>query len=128
MIDETALDMCEHAAVAMRPLVAPTQHASFVPFRTSALRVKQSLQASKAGLLRPRRHHHQTTAACQHEPQLESHACRRSVLALGVAGLCMTQQAQTASAETALPPELREWHTFLMCITIPSPLLYRYME
>ena len=34
--------------------------------------------------------------------------CRRSLLALGVAGVCMTQQVQTADAETALSPELRE--------------------
>ena len=100
--------MCEHAAFAKRPVVAYAQRGSFVPFRASPLWVARLQQASQGRLLNPRRHYHQTTTACHCDSHLDSHVCRRSVLALGVAGVCMTQRAQTANAETALPPELRE--------------------
>ena len=106
--DSTVLDMCEHALVARCPGVSPSQYPTFVPFRRSAVWVTQSSQRLKRCLLSPRRHKRQTLTACQYESQLDSHVCRRSVLALGVAGLSLTQRAQTADAETALPPELRK--------------------
>ena len=106
--DSTVLDMCEHAVVARCPGVCRSQHVTSMPFRASTVWVTQILQRSKHELSRPRRHERQVLTAHQCESQSDSHVCRRSVLALGVAGLCMTQRAQTADAETALPPELRK--------------------
>lgn len=95
-----------------------SSHASFLAHRTGARLPRHSRRHQS---IKYRQLSCQKQITCGSEKELDGHVCRRSVLALGVAGFCVVQRTQRANAETALPPELREQSRKSACQNMAPP-------